>query len=103
VTPPPTASDGEVRVCREMCSTCVFRPGNLMRLAPGRLRGMIEEARAGESGIVCHSTLHLREGAICRGYYDRYAMDVWTFRLAAHLGVIREVDAPSLDIPRDAV
>lgn len=92
MTPPPVASDGEVRVCREMCPTCVFRPGNLMHLQPGRLREMIDTARAGESGIVCHSTLEREEAALCRGWFDRYAQTVWTVRLAVALGVIREVD-----------
>lgn len=67
-----------------------------MRLQPGRLRGMIEDARRGESGIVCHSTLDRPRGAVCRGYYDRHGMDVWTLRLAAGMGLIREVDPACL-------
>jgi hypothetical protein len=56
----------------EMCSTCVFRPGNTMRLREGRLRDLVEEARADESYIVCHSTLPGMapdnvKPAICRG------------------------------------
>jgi hypothetical protein len=94
VAPPPVASRGEVRVCREMCPTCVFRPGNLMHLSAGRLREMIQTAQAGESGIVCHSTLDLEEAAICRGFWDRYHQTVWTLRLAAGLGVVRDFDLP---------
>jgi hypothetical protein len=61
-----------------MCSTCVFRPGNTMRLREGRLRDLVEEARADESYIVCHSTLPGMaadgvEPAICRGFADRYS------------------------------
>ncbi|XVV10911.1 hypothetical protein ACQP2X_39650 [Actinoplanes sp. CA-131856] len=66
------------RLLARMCDTCVFRPGNLMRLQQGRLRDLVEQARAAESFIVCHSTLPSGavEGvkpAICRGFADRYS------------------------------
>jgi hypothetical protein len=93
---PPVAVDGRVRVCQEMCSTCIFRPGNLMHLRAGRVRQMIDEARAHESAIICHSTLDQPLGAVCRGYYDRHADEVWTLRLARFLEVIEEVQPPSL-------
>lgn len=65
--------EGRIHVCAEMCETCVFRPGNLMRLTPGRLRGMIDESRAAESAIICHKTLEPEVGdAVCRGFFDRY-------------------------------
>ena len=32
--------DGAVHVRAEQCTTCVFHPGNRMRLPPGRLAGM---------------------------------------------------------------
>lgn len=62
----------------EMCSTCVFRPGNKMRLSDGRLRDLVDQARADESYIVCHSTLPGMapddvQSAICRGFADRYS------------------------------
>jgi hypothetical protein len=65
------------RLLSRMCDTCVFRPGNLMHLRQGRLRDLVEEARAAESYIVCHSTLPgmAPEGvqpAVCRGFADRY-------------------------------
>ena len=65
------------RLLARMCDTCVFRPGNLMQLRQGRLRDLVEEARAAESYIVCHSTLPgvAPEGvqpAVCRGFADRY-------------------------------
>jgi hypothetical protein len=92
----PGPYDGRrVHVMADLCSTCVFRPGNLMRLEPGRLRGMIEEARAGESGIVCHKTIHgqREQQAICRGYFDRHGRDVVTLRLALAMNII-DYDAP---------
>jgi hypothetical protein len=62
----------------EICSTCVFRPGNKMRLSDGRLRDLVDQARADESYIVCHSTLPGMapddvQPAICRGFADRYS------------------------------
>ena len=74
--------DGRVHVLSGLCGTCVFRPGNLMRLRPGRLRQMVAESIAGESAITCHSTLGTDTPAICRGYWNRYAERVWTLRLA---------------------
>lgn len=85
--------DGKVHVCREMCKTCVFRPGNLMDLKPGRLRGMIRDATAAESVIPCHSTLYGQRDheAICRGFFDRYADRVLPLRLARMMDLIEEV------------
>jgi hypothetical protein len=64
--------DGLVHVCAELCSTCIFRPGNLMALRAGRVRTMVDAARADGSAIVCHSTLHTGADAVCRGFYDRW-------------------------------
>lgn len=78
--------DGKVHVCAEMCPTCVFRPGNLMHLEPGRLREMVDRARKDESTIVCHSTLYTDERAACRGFFDRYATA--PLQIAERLGMI---------------
>jgi hypothetical protein len=67
------------RLLTEQCSTCIYRPGNLMHLNPGRLKDMTDAARGDEGFVVCHQTL--RDGgapagvlpAICRGFYDRYS------------------------------
>lgn len=66
--------DGKVHVCSRLCTTCVFRAGNLMHLQPGRLAAMVADANATQSAIICHSTLY-RDGvdnAVCRGFYDRH-------------------------------
>lgn len=76
-----------LRVCAEMCSTCVFRPGNLMELRPGRLRGMVTESLANDSFIPCHKTLE-GDHAVCRGFYDRHAADTLGCRFALLIGVI---------------
>lgn len=70
--------DDRVHVCAEMCPTCIFRPGNLMTLRPGRLRDMVKDAQRDEAGtIVCHETLEAWDGvgdrnAVCRGFFDRF-------------------------------
>ena len=78
---------GGLRVCEEMCSTCVFRPGNLMMLRPGRLRGMIEESITNNACIPCHKTLD-GERAVCRGFWDRYKTATLMCRLGLKMGVI---------------
>lgn len=82
--------DGRVYVCREMCATCIFRPGNLMQLQPGRVRSMVDEARSGESTIVCHSTLHKSQNAACRGFFDRYPTQ--PLQIADRLGLVEFID-----------
>lgn len=59
---------GEVRVCADLCTTCIFRPGNLMDLGPGRAAGMVRDAVADEGHIVCHKTLGTDAPAICAGF-----------------------------------
>lgn len=83
--------DGRIFVCAEMCPTCVFRPGNLMDLKPGRLKEMVEGARRDESTIVCHETLaqwdgHGQKNAACRGFFDRFPTT--PLQIAERLGLI---------------
>jgi hypothetical protein len=59
--------DGMIHVHAEKCHTCIFRPGNVMHLRPGRVKGMVEEARQNWSVIPCHETLG-PEAAVCAGY-----------------------------------
>jgi hypothetical protein len=66
------------RLLTEQCATCIFRPGNLMHLRPGRLRELTRETVAGDGYIVCHSTLPGAAAddvkpAICRGFANRYS------------------------------
>jgi hypothetical protein len=92
VSAPPVADETGVRVCSDLCSTCIFRPGNLMGLKPGRLKGMIEETLATDGQITCHKTLDQPQGAICRGWFDRYADRNWLLRLAIATDNINEVE-----------
>lgn len=86
------AREGRVHVCRTMCSTCIFRPGNLMNLEPGRVRQMVRDAKRDESAIICHQTLQTRprRNAVCRGFFDRH--DTAPLQIAERLGLIEQVD-----------
>lgn len=86
----PITRDG-LRVCRDLCSTCIFRPGNPMTLRPGRVKAMVAEASAADSFIVCHKTLD-GERAVCRGFYDRYPARTIGCRVGYLIGLV-EVDA----------
>lgn len=75
-----------VRVMAAMCPTCIFRPGNLMRLNPGRVRGMIAEAERKGGTIVCHDTLDDELHACCRGFFDRHPTQL--LQVAERLGFV---------------
>lgn len=69
---------GKTRLLAEQCSTCIFRPGNLMRLNRGRVREMVTEACRDERFVICHQTLPESapagfRPAVCRGFYDRFS------------------------------
>lgn len=80
-------TSGGLRVCADLCSSCIFRPGNLMELRPGRVRGMIDEALACDGFIPCHKTLGGKE-AVCRGFYDLHKTNTLTLRFGGIVGVI---------------
>jgi hypothetical protein len=86
-----------VRVLSERCATCVFRPGNLMHLRPGRLRELVRENLAAGALLTCHDTLsygaHPEVGeAVCRGFWDRYRQQTNTWRVMERLS--RLLDRP---------
>lgn len=81
--------DGVIRVAKEMCPTCIFRPGNLMKLDPGRVKDMVEDARKNDSAIICHDTLDQPLQAVCRGYFDSY--ETQPLQVAKRLGMVLEV------------
>ncbi len=65
---PPFDEKSRLRVMAEMCSTCIFRPGNPMSLQPGRVASMLADIRMKDSFITCHQTLGTGQaGAICKG------------------------------------
>lgn len=86
--------DGEVHVLAAQCKTCIFRPGNLMRLEPGRVRGMVRDAIRDQAAITCHDTLHRSDvrPAVCRGFHDRYSTQ--PLQVAERLGLLVEDPVP---------
>lgn len=82
--------DGKVHVCKRLCSTCIFRPGNLMDLEEGRRDELVAKAVESDGQIPCHETLERSRGAICRGYYDRHRTA--TLQIAQRLGFIEWVE-----------
>lgn len=86
---------GVVRLCARRCNTCIFHPGNLMHLQPGRVADMVAEARRAEGHVVCHETLGTDSPAICRGFADGPDQGrSLALRLARALGTLREVPPP---------
>lgn len=87
----PPFRDGKVNVCSQMCGDCVFRPGNLMNLNPGRLKELVDKNLKADTGLICHQTIYgqdERGEALCRGFYDRYGAEVTPLRMAAALEVV---------------
>ena len=92
------ARDGKVHVLREKCDTCIFRPGNLMRLRPGRVKSMVDECLAIDGIIPCHETLEgkPKRNAVCRGFFDLHFADVFPLRLAVAMNRIEEDEVQRL-------
>lgn len=83
-------ADG-VRICAAKCPTCIFRPGNLMHLNPGRVKAMVADCLTTDAYIPCHDTLHGAKQAICRGFYDAHGHRVTITQLAQRLGFLKEI------------
>lgn len=81
---------GRVHVLKEMCPTCIFRPGNLMHLRDGRVEQLVDRAVATDRWIPCHSTLYGNGGAaVCHGFFRRHATA--PLQIADRLGFIEWV------------
>ncbi len=82
-----------LRIMSGPCSTCIFRPGNPMKLQPGRVRGMVEAVVADDSFTTCHQTLDGEyPPALCHGMTDRHAGQI--VRIAERMSFIERVDPP---------
>jgi len=94
-------------VMAERCATCIFRPGNLMHLAEGRLADIVRHNTAHDAHLVCHQDEEFifakddgeeavealeRPGVVCRGWYDQY--DSRAIRLAKHWNLVEFVEGP---------
>lgn len=94
--------DGKVHVLAEKCATCVFRPGNLMHLQPGRLTDLVEQAVAAGSGIVCHATLDTDTNALCRGFWAGHRDRVQALQVAERLDRVAYDPPPPKEDPDGA-
>lgn len=92
------------RVCKTLCDTCIFRPGNPMHLRPGRVRQMVRDSLAQGGFITCHKTLsyggYKAAAAVCRGFFDRFGTRSNVLRAWSRLGRFDEV-APPTDADRE--
>lgn len=92
--------NGVPRLLSRQCSTCIGRPGNPMRLQPGRLQAMVFSAlQQGSQGIICHQTLSYGAhpefgGALCRWFYDTYGPRNNFIRNIERFGEFKEVSPP---------
>lgn len=86
---------GQVHVLAERCGTCIFRPGNLMRLRPGRVSQMVAYARDADTAITCHETMHTVAPAVCRGFWDTNWRNSFPLRMAVAADVVA-YDPPPL-------
>lgn len=59
-----------------------------MHLQKGRLEGMIQDAVADDSSIVCHQTLQ-GDNAVCSGFFEKHRPQ--TLQIAHRMGMIKEV------------
>lgn len=80
--------DGRVHVMAKMCETCIFHPGNIMQLQPGRVEQMVRDAPRKESCIPCHETTGTRKvkPAVCAGFFRLHATQ--PLQVAQRLGYI---------------
>lgn len=91
------------RLLSEKCETCIFRPGNLMHLSPGRLKQMVDDSLAENKTITCHSTLPYGKNpgfgaAVCRGFYDTVGSKSWLIQIVERVGGFTEVDLPRKEV-----
>jgi hypothetical protein len=79
-----------VYVCAKMCETCIFRPGNLMDLQPGRVEQMVKDATAANSCIPCHKTTYRQNHdgeAVCRGFFEQHSTPA--LQIAERMGLVK--------------
>ena len=82
------ARNGRLYVQAEMCSSCIFRPGNLMALRSGRLKDMVAQVQRDQGCIPCHQTLD-GDNAVCRGQFDK--VKTQPLQVAERLGLVEFV------------
>jgi hypothetical protein len=96
----PPWRDGKLHVLSGQCATCVFRAGNPMDLAPGRMRDLVESNLDAGAALTCHKTLSYGEHpelgeALCHGFLAAYGERVVAVRLARALELVELVPPPA--------
>jgi len=81
--------NGKVHIQKQMCDTCIFRPGNLMRLQPGTVEELVAGSVKNNAAIPCHQTLG-GGNSVCRGFFDRHKTG--PLQIAERLGIIEVGD-----------
>lgn len=98
---PPYRADDDgverIHVLSERCSTCVFRPGNLMSLQPGRMKDLVESNRELDTAFACHQTIYRPDvdEAVCRGYFDAFGDEITPLMLGKAMDLIAEDEPPT--------
>lgn len=82
----PVYRNGFVHVNGAQCVTCVYRPGNLMHLAPGALQTIITENHAKNTALVCHENIDGDHPGVCHGFWRTHPTMV--LRLAQAIGAL---------------
>lgn len=93
--------DGTVHVMSEKCSTCVFHPGNLMHLRPGRMKELTDHVQQTGVPFVCHQTLpfstadhveYYDGAALCAGSVEAYGAESQLMQMAEQMDVVTKVE-----------
>jgi len=87
-------------VFKEKCSTCVFRPGNLMHLRPGALKRIVDANLSTGTLLMCHKTTfgQAPEPIACKGFYDKYGPLQMVVQVINRIGGgFHEVELPAED------
>lgn len=85
---------GRIPIFSRKCATCVFRPGNPMRLRPGRLREIVDHNLRAGALLPCHDTTHgqAEREVMCRGFYDAHGHSVNVVRVMQRIAVLNGHD-----------
>lgn len=94
-------ADGNMRVQRQRCGTCIYWDDNRMHLRPGQREQLEAAADAEDSWITCHQTLpnnHQYDAppAVCHGYWIHGKLISCPLRIALMFDKVAEVEPPSL-------
>jgi hypothetical protein len=98
-----SAEDGTIPVYAERCPTCVFWPGNRMRLNEGRLADLVSVNRARGTALVCHKTLDRprRERVLCHGFFVAYGDSTAAVQIVRRMSADQGAGDPFVFVPLD--